>query len=136
MKRMMFGIAVIVISLFSINANAQDKHEAKTADKSVTITGEVVDLGCYLGHGAKGADHKSCALKCISGGMPMGLLTSDGKLYLLTMSHETADPFNAVKDLAAEQVSITGSVFERNGMKSLEVDQVKQMSGEKKPAKG
>jgi len=60
-------------------------------------------------------------LKCIAGGMPMGLLADDGKLYLLTMSHTNPDPFNEAKELAAEQVSITGESHSANGMMSLEV---------------
>lgn len=87
----------------------------------MTAVGEIVDMGCYLGHGAKGAEHKGCATKCIAGGMPMGLLAKDGTLYLLTMSHENADPFNAAKQMAAEMVRVTGPMHERDGVKSLEV---------------
>ena len=100
----------------------------KTEEKSITVQGEIVDLGCYLGHGALGQGHKSCADKCIAGGMPFGILTADGKLYLLTMSHENADPYNAVKKLAAEQVSITGPILEKNGMKAIEVEEAKQIA--------
>ncbi len=138
MKRMMLALAVIAFTLTSANVYAQNdppKHQM-TSDKPMTITGEIVDMGCYLGHGAKGADHKSCADKCIAGGMPMGLLTSDGKLYLLVQSHETADPFNSAKDMASEQVTITGPVFHRNGSMAIEVDQIKKVSDEKTPSKG
>ena len=136
MKRIILGLAVIAFSFVSANLYAQTKQDAPAAAKPMTISGEIVDLGCYLGHGAKGADHKSCADKCIAGGMPMGLLTSEGKLYLLVMSHESADPFNSAKDLAAQQVSVTGPVFEKNGMMAIEVDQIKKVADEKKPAKG
>jgi hypothetical protein len=95
------------------------------AGKSVVVRGELVDMGCYLGHEAKGEKHKSCATKCIAGGMPMGLLTADGTLYLLTMSHDAADPFNRAKQLAGSMVDVTGPVLERSGVKALEVDAVK-----------
>jgi hypothetical protein len=93
----------------------------KAEAKPVTLKGEIVDMGCYLGHGAKGADHKACALKCIAGGMPMGLLTADGKLYLLTMDHDNADPFNKAKDMASMNVDLTGMVMDKGGMRAIEV---------------
>lgn len=102
--------------------------ETKEAPKSATISGEIVDMGCYMAEGAKGEAHKSCASMCISSGMPMGLLTKEGKLYLLTMNHDKADPFNAAKKMAAEEVSVTGTLSERNGMKSISVDDVKEMT--------
>ena len=30
-----------------------------------TVKGEVLDMACYLDHGAKGEKHKGCAEKCI-----------------------------------------------------------------------
>ena len=37
----------------------------------VTITGEPVDLWCYMAAGAKGADHKACATACANSGLPI-----------------------------------------------------------------
>lgn len=101
---------------------AAKKEEA--AGKPMTVMGELVDMGCYLGHGAKGASHKDCATRCIAGGMPMGVLTKDGALYLLTMSHENAEPYTKAKDMAAEEVKVTGPVSKRNGMQAIEVDAI------------
>jgi hypothetical protein len=101
-----------------------DKMEMKS-DKTSTITGEVIDTGCYMSHGAKGADHASCATKCIAGGMPMGLLTDSGTLYLITMNHDNADAYNKLKDMAAKKVVVTGVTSERSGMKSIDAVAVK-----------
>ena len=98
------------------------------APKQVTIKGEIVDTGCYLGHGARGEKHKGCASKCIAGGMPMGLLTSDGTLYLLTLDHDNADPYNQAKDMAAQTVEITGTMLSRSGMKAIDVSGVKPLA--------
>ena len=89
--------------------------------KQVTVTGEIVDTGCYLGHGERGAKHKQCAALCIQKGMPMGLLTEAGDLYLLTPPHSNTAAYKKVKDWAASNVEVTGTVMERNGMKSIEV---------------
>ena len=101
-----------VLALPAINLGA----DSDAATKSVT--GEVVDLMCYLDHGAKGAKHKGCAEKCIKSGGPVGLLTSDDQLYLVIGNHE---PINdALASKAAQTVTLKGKVVERNGMKMIE----------------
>ena len=60
---------------FSPLALAQESSKEK-AEKEVT--GEVVDMMCYVDHGAKGEKHAACAAKCIRGGGPAGI-TSEGK---------------------------------------------------------
>ena len=100
--------------------------------KPMTVTGEIVELSCYLDHGAKGAGHKACATKCIGDGSPMGVLTSDGHLYLLTLNHANEDPYAKAKTLAAETVRITGPVHARDGMSSIEVTSV-EMAGTATP---
>jgi hypothetical protein len=101
--------------------SAEEKKAEGHAAKPVTMSGELVDMGCYVGHGASGEKHAECASKCIAGGMPMGLLTKDGSLYLLTMAHGNADPYNKLKDMAGKQVKVTGPANQRAGMKTLEV---------------
>lgn len=133
MKRIILSLAILAALLLSSTLFASEGN--KPAPQAMTIQGEIVDMGCYLDHAATGPKHKECAAMCIAGGMPMGLLTSDGKLYLLTMSHDDAAPFNASKKLAAEMVSITGPVSERNGMKSIEVTAVKPVKSEAKTTK-
>jgi len=149
------GIALAGVVLFAgMAVHAQTTHAAHTATahahhataaaasatkkeepaaKSMTVSGELVDLGCYLGHGAKGASHKDCATKCIAGGMPMGVLTKEGALYLLVMSHDNAEPYTKAKDMAAEEVKVTGPVSKRSGMQAIEVDAI-EMATMAKPA--
>jgi hypothetical protein len=124
MKRFLSAVALVALTLVAVNAMAAEQP-AKAAAKKMALKGEIVDLGCYLGHGARGADHKACATKCIAGGMPFGLLTAEGKLYLLTMNHDNPDPFNKCKDLAAETVVVTGTVMQRNGVMAVDVADVK-----------
>jgi hypothetical protein len=100
--------------LSGLHSGAQEKASATTQ----TIKGEIVDLMCYLDHGAKGEKHKGCASKCIKGGGPVGLLTADNQLYLVVGDHK---PMNEeLADKAAQTVSLKGKVVERNGMKMIE----------------
>jgi hypothetical protein len=87
------------------------------AGQTQSITGEVVDLMCYLDHGAKGEKHKSCAEKCIKSGGPVGLLSGE-HLYLVIGDHKPMNDELASK--AAQTVTLRGKVVERNGMKMIE----------------
>ena len=92
--------------------------EEKTSGQTQTIKGEVVDLMCYLDHGAKGEKHKGCAERCIKSGGPVGLLTADGQLYLVVGDHKPMNEELAPK--AAQTVTLKGKVVERNGIKMIE----------------
>jgi hypothetical protein len=129
MKRVLGALVVTAVLAFAAGAIADEmkgmKAEGKSEAKAVTLKGELVDMGCYVGHGAMGEKHKGCATKCVAGGMPMGLLTADKKLYLLTLDHDNADPYNQAKDMMAAQVEVTGTVSERNGVKAIDVTGLK-----------
>jgi hypothetical protein len=127
MKRIAAILSVLALFTLSIPALAHDHSAAaKTATRSVT--GEVVDMGCYLEHAAHGEKHVSCAAKCLSQGMPMGLLTSSGTLYLVTLSHDDADPYNNLKTMAGKNVTVTGPVMNRNGMSAIEATKIQVAS--------
>lgn len=58
----------------------------------------------------------------------MGLLTSGGTLYLLTLNHDNADPYNHLKSMAGKTVSVTGTVMTRSGMQAIEVTEFKPVA--------
>lgn len=85
---------------------------------TVTLKGEVLDMACYLDHGAHGEKHAGCAEKCIKSGLPVGLKTEDGKVYLLIGEHE---PLNdKLAAFAGKTVSIKGKLVSRDGINLLE----------------
>jgi hypothetical protein len=139
MKRIWIVFAVIAaVACLGFGVVAADEKKADKAGhdaKPATMYGELVDMGCYVGHGAAGEKHAECATKCIAGGMPMGLLTKEGNLYLLTMAHGNADPFNKLKELAGKQVKVSGPANERAGMKTLEVASAEAATPAAAPAK-
>jgi len=118
MKRIL-AVALIAMMAFVAVASA-DEAKKEEAAKPTTLTGEVVDLSCYMGHGAMGADHAKCAQGCITKGQPVGFLTTDGTLYLVIgANHEPANP--KVADFAGKKSTITGTVKEAKGLKSIEL---------------
>ncbi len=88
------------------------------AQDTKTVTGEVVDLMCYLDHGAKGEKHAGCAEKCIKSGGPVGLLTKDEQLYLIVGEHKTMNHELAAR--GGKTISVKGKLVERNGVKMIE----------------
>ena len=128
MKRFIPAVALI-LAAYALPVVAHEGHEMP-GEKVVTktVTGEVVDLGCYLGHAARGEKHISCATKCLAQGMPMGLLTSNGTLYLVTLDHDNADPYNTLKGMAGKNATVTGELLSRSGMKAIEATTVKSAS--------
>jgi hypothetical protein len=131
MKKTTIGIAslfalVLGMSL-SVAAFAQGGMKEMKTGKEITAKGEIVDLACYLDHGAMGMKHQQCALTCLKGGQPMGLLTSDGKVYLLLADHQDGKAFDEAKTYAALQVEITGPLAEKAGITGLTVEKVKKL---------
>ena len=51
--------------------------------KAMTVTGEIVDMSCYLQLGKHGKAHVPCGTKCLKAGQPIGLVTKSGTLSLL-----------------------------------------------------
>ncbi len=123
MKKLLTFLMVIAFVFAPLAVFAGEKPDAEAA--SVSVEGEILDLGCYLGQGAKGAEHAGCAKRCVKGGQPMGLLAKDGTVYLLLANHKDAAPFEAAKDHAGETVTIKGKAADQEGMKGIEVHSVK-----------
>jgi len=111
MNKLIKGSIFICCILWSFTTYAQD---------AATVSGEVIDLSCYLSSGAQGADHADCAKACLKGGKPMGLLSGDGTLYLLSPAKDGA-PYDALKALGGEMAEVSGKQSERNGMKMVVV---------------
>jgi hypothetical protein len=85
----------------------------------VTIKGEVVDIACAVDKkdAGKGAAHAACAMSCAKRGQPVGILTADA-IYTVTGDY-AADKNAKLLDFVAKQVSVTGEVTEKDGVKSI-----------------
>ena len=101
----------------SQSSGAAGGKQDLTAAAEKTVTGEVVDLMCYVDHGAMGDKHSACGSKCIKGGGPVGIVEND-KAYLLVGEHK---PLN--EELAGscgKTITVKGKVAERGGLVMLE----------------
>lgn len=114
---LMIGLCSIAFAKEPTKKPADTK--AAAGDK---ITGEVVDITCFASHEAKGEKHASCAQKCLTAGMPAGIL-ADGVLYVATMKDHSA-PTAKLAAWGGKQVTATGSKIERDGTHVFEIDTV------------
>ena len=86
------------------------------------ITGEVVDLACYLAGGERGPSHQACAQKCISSGLPVGIKTNDALYLVITSEH---GPANAqLASLASKTVEAEGTISEQDGVHLIAIKKV------------
>ncbi len=123
MKRVV--LSLVLAALIGVPTATVFAAEKAAAPSDVTLTGEVLDLACYVAQGAKGPEHASCAVKCAAMGQPVGLAASDGKVYLLLADHADSSAFTKVKTLAGKKVEIKGEAAEKDGISALTVHSVK-----------
>jgi len=123
--RAVIGIIVGVgLASGALAVAADETHQAASGQQ--TLTGEVVDVFCYLSHGKDGlgAGHASCAKKCISSGLPVAIKVGN-QLYLATHADHT--PANQhLAALAGQQVTVTGQLMEQDGQHLIAISKVEK----------
>jgi hypothetical protein len=103
-------------------------HEGHEKGQDISVQGEVVDMACYMGHQAMGEKHKDCAEMCVKGGMPMGLVTAQGDVYLLLEDHSSKAPYDSLKAMTAQQVKVSGDLHKRGGVQAITVEKSQKAS--------
>lgn len=139
-RRFIAAGAILALAITSIGATSQPPA-ARKRPGATTIRGEVLDLSCWLARGLSGPLHQDCAKRCIASGVPMGIMTADSTLWLLTQEHGRSmapgsyvgvpDPFVQCKDWPSYVVEVRGLASNKNGIHVIEVMQATLIS---KPA--
>jgi len=119
LKRILATTALLAICAMPPSLSAQQAMAAPAPD--VTITGQVVDLNCYVTMGASGASHKTCAVACAKAGVALAILSSDGNLYM-PVSAKPGDPQNSrLEPFAEGRVKVTGTHRMTSGMHTIQI---------------
>ena len=119
-KLMKIAVAATFIAALTVSplAVAQEhEHDGDTA-ASKEVTGEVVDMMCYVDHNAVGEKHgQTCGAKCVKSGGPVGIV-SDGKAYLVVGEHK---PINdQLAEYCGKTITLKGKMAERGGIAMIE----------------
>jgi len=123
------AIGALLLSGFAAHA-AQEPQR-------VTITGEIMDTWCYYSGVMGGKDavvgsaHHTCAVWCAAGGIPIGLLTKEGEVYLVLeiAGSGTGDASQTVLDIQSDTLTADALLYERDGFKYLVVEKVVSNEG-------
>jgi hypothetical protein len=102
------------------------RHRPVSAAQEILVTGEVLDMTCYIASNLSGPEHAYCAKVCIRNGEPAGIKARDGKIYLLTGA--PGQSINAkLADYAAQVVTIKGKKSVRDGFAQLQVEEIRKL---------
>jgi peptidylamidoglycolate lyase len=99
--------------------------------KPETVTGQLLDLACYiLDKGNTGNMHKgrgyTCAQACAREGFQVGLLTPEGKLYVV-VGGLAADKNAKLVPHMSHTVTMTGEVGDKDGMMTIAASELKMI---------
>src|SRR5437763_4851474 len=104
---------------------SERKRYSTSQGKEILVKGEVLDMTCYIAYNLSGPEHASCARDCIRSGLPVGIKSEDGKVYLLT--GKPGHSVNAeLADYAAKIVTIKGKKSIRDGFAQLQVEEIRK----------
>lgn len=118
MKRALFLSAVLTVVVSGL----------LFAEDSKTIKGEVIDISCYTAAMAKGQDHKTCALACLEAGEPAGILEEGTNKVYTVITTDHTNPAKKIMPFVAKTVEATGTVYERSGITTIEIKEIKEAS--------
>jgi hypothetical protein len=117
MKIVVAATAIAAVT-FSPLAVAQEHEHGTDTAASKEVTGEIVDMMCYVDHNAVGEKHgQTCGAKCVKSGGPVGIV-SDGKAYLVVGEHK---PMNdQLAEYCGKTVTLKGKMADRGGIAMIE----------------
>ena len=97
-----------------------------TAIGTLTVEGLVRDIACPLQNkkSTSTSYSKECITTCLKAGSPLGILTSDGAVYVPVTESMPDMGQNALKPFVGEHVKATGKVFLRNGTHAIEISEI------------
>ena len=130
MKKSIYALVLSVVACSGLAWSHEGHHDAEhgAGGKEVSIKGELVDMACFMAHEGKGKKHADCGKMCVmEHGTPLGLVTPDGKVYLLVEEHSSPKarkPYAEAKGMVAETVTIKGDAYERGGLQAIVVESV------------
>jgi hypothetical protein len=115
---MKIAVTATLIGAFAVAPLAIAQEHSDDAAASKEVTGEVVDMMCYVDHNAVGEKHgQSCGAKCIKSGGPVGIV-SDGKAYLVVGEHK---PMNdQLAEYCGKTITLKGKMADRGGIAMIE----------------
>lgn len=121
----------LLICLMAVPTMAADEADS-TAIGTMTVEGLVRDIACPLQNkkSTSTSFSKDCITTCLKAGSPLGILTSEGEVYVPVTQSMPDMGQNALKPFVGEHVKATGKVFLRNGTHAIEISKIDRLPDE------
>lgn len=120
-----FVLAVFALAFLALSADPAAAQMQVQDHEEVEFTATVVDLSCKVVYNLSGEGHRECSQVCADNGIPLGLLSEDGKFYLpVTQAMPGGSANDMLRAHAEHTVTVKGKVFERAGMNAIIIDSV------------
>ena len=125
---LIYGDGRLLIELTERENSVVEVHETGPVNREQnslglrSVTGEILDPKCWFGvmKPGEGKVHKSCAIRCISGGIPPVLRVGrEGENEYFVLVGDSKPLNKEILPFVAEQVDVSGTVEEINGWKVL-----------------
>lgn len=105
---------------------------ATTPGEVVEIKGEIIDTWCYYSgvmgdtDATRGTAHHTCALWCAAGGIPVGVRTEDGKVYMVLKykGEDALAPTDTIMNVQSHIITAKGVHYMRDGVNYIVVKDV------------
>jgi hypothetical protein len=111
-------VGLVATLLIGMAGFAQQEKPVKT------IKGEVVDLWCYMDHGARGPKHQACAVACAKMGNPIGIVDAEGNAYMAVGAGLHQPYRDELIQKMAQNVTVKGTVVDRGGLKMIYIKSI------------
>ena len=110
---------------------------AETDGERVTVTGEFIDTWCYFSgvmgppEATVGTAHHTCAMWCSAGGIPVGLLTEEGDVYMVLKieGDDNNTGGDTILSLASSTITADGMHYVRDGINYIVVEEIVENFG-------
>ena len=106
--------------------------QATTPSKITEIKGEIIDTWCYFSgvmgdtDATRGTAHHTCALWCAAGGIPVGVRTEEGEVYMV-LKFQGEDPLeqtDTMMEIQSDIITARGKHYLRDGVNYIVVEKV------------
>ena len=126
---MNWGVVVVAVGVLVPPPGAGLVPSLGGAEEERVIQGEIVDPAVYLKEGLHGPEMVNQTFEALDGGQTLALLEdSTDTLYLLLAEEPGEDPNELVYDYVNQRLNVTGTVYERAGVKGIAVKSVELLA--------
>jgi len=103
--------------------------------EKISVSGEIVDPKCFFGvmKPGEGKTHRSCAIRCIAGGIPPVFKTDSSGYFLLV--NENNEPVSSeIVNIVGDNIVLEGMTMYFNDWRLLQIDSelIRKLSANKK----